>query len=209
MSAEDLLGTAESRKGILFLLSGPAGSGKSTLLRRALNEDKNLVFSISCTTRSPREGETDGMHYHFLSDEEFSERVENNEFLEHAEVHNWRYGTLANSVVDILNDGKDVIMDIDVQGADQVRDSEDPVISDALVDIFLTTSDTAELEKRLRGRGSEDEDTFQLRMRTAVDEIQRWKDYTYCIVSGDHEEDFRALSSILATERVRVSRMMP
>ena len=209
MSAEDLPETQGPRRGILFLLSGPAGSGKSTLLRRALNEDNNLAFSISCTTRSPREGETDGKHYHFLSDEEFSEKIENNEFLEHAKVHNWRYGTLANTVIDLLDDGKDVIMDIDVQGADQVRDSENSVISDTLVDIFLTTADTAELEKRLLGRGSEDEDTFQLRMRTATDEIKRWQDYTYCIVSGDHEEDFRSLSSIIATERLRVSRMLP
>ncbi len=208
MSAEDLLGTQGPRKGILLLLSGPAGSGKSTLLRRALSEDRNLVFSISCTTRSPREGETDGQDYHFLSDDEFSKRVENNEFLEHAEVHKWRYGTLSNAVVDILNKGKDVIMDIDVQGADQVRSSKDPVISDALVDVFLTTSDTTELEKRLRGRDSEDEDTFQLRMQTAVDEIKRWRDYTYCILSGNHEEDFKVLSSILAAERMRVSRMV-
>ena len=208
MSAEDLLGTQGPRKGILLLLSGPAGSGKSTLLRRALSEDRNLVFSISCTTRSPREGETDGQDYHFLSDDEFSKRVENNEFLEHAEVHKWRYGTLSNAVVDILNKGKDVIMDIDVQGADQVRASKDPVISDALVDVFLTTSDTTELEKRLRGRDSEDEDTFQLRMQTAVDEIKRWRDYTYCILSGNHEEDFKILSSILAAERMRVSRMV-
>lgn len=207
MNAEDLLGTQGPRKGILLLLSGPAGSGKSTLLRRALSEDRNLVFSISCTTRSPREGETDGQDYHFLSDDEFSKRVENNEFLEHAEVHKWRYGTLSNAVVDILNKGKDVIMDIDVQGADQVRDSKDPVISDALVDVFLTTSDTTELEKRLRGRDSEDEETFQLRMQTAVDEIKRWRDYTYCILSGNHEEDFKVLSSILVTERMRVSRM--
>lgn len=207
MNAEDLLGTQGSRKGILLLLSGPAGSGKSTLLRRALSEDRNLIFSISCTTRSPREGETDGQDYHFLSDDEFSKRVENNEFLEHAEVHKWRYGTLSNAVVDILNKGKDVIMDIDVQGADQVRASNDPVISDALVDVFLTTSDTTELEKRLRGRDSEDEETFQLRMQTAVDEIKRWRDYTYCILSGNHEEDFKVLSSILVTERMRVSRM--
>ena len=207
MSAEDLLGTQGPRKGILLLLSGPAGSGKSTLLRRAMSEDRNLVFSISCTTRSPREGETDGQDYHFLSDDEFLKRVENNEFLEHAEVHKWRYGTLSNAVVDILNKGKDVIMDIDVQGADQVRASKDPVISDALVDIFLTTSDTTELEKRLRGRDSEDEDTFQLRMQTAVDEIKRWRDYTYCILSGNHEEDFKVLSSILVAERMRVSRM--
>jgi guanylate kinase len=172
-----------------------------------LSEDRNLVFSISCTTRSPREGETDGQDYHFLSDDEFSKRVENNEFLEHAEVHKWRYGTLSNAVVDILNKGKDVIMDIDVQGADQVRASKDPVISDALVDVFLTTSDTTELEKRLRGRDSEDEETFQLRMQTAVDEIKRWRDYTYCILSGNHEEDFKVLSSILVTERMRVSRM--
>ena len=208
MNAEDLLGTQGPRKGILLLLSGPAGSGKSTLLRRALSEDRNLVFSISCTTRLPREGETDGQDYHFLSDDEFSKRVENNEFLEHAEVHKWRYGTLSNAVVDILNKGKDVIMDIDVQGADQVRASKDPVISDALVDVFLTTSDTTELEKRLRGRDSEDEDTFQLRMQTAVDEIKRWRDYTYCILSGNHEEDFKILSSILAAERMRVSRMV-
>ena len=208
MSAEDLLGTQGPRKGILLLLSGPAGSGKSTLLRRALSEDRNLVFSISCTTRSPREGETDGQDYHFLSDDEFSKRVENNEFLEHAEVHKWRYGTLSNAVVDILNKGKDVIMDIDVQGADQVRVSKDPVISDALVDVFLTTSNTTELEKRLRGRDSEDEDTFQLRMQTAVDEIKRWRDYTYCILSGNHEDDFKVLSSILAAERMRVSRMV-
>ncbi|MEC8906931.1 MAG: guanylate kinase [Verrucomicrobiota bacterium] len=207
MNAEDLLGTQGPRKGILLLLSGPAGSGKSTLLRRALSEDRNLVFSISCTTRLPREGETDGQDYHFLSDDEFSKRVENNEFLEHAEVHKWRYGTLSNAVVDILNKGKDVIMDIDVQGADQVRASNDPVISDALVDVFLTTSDTTELEKRLRGRDSEDEETFQLRMQTAVDEIKRWRDYTYCILSGNHEEDFKVLSSILVTERMRVSRM--
>jgi len=207
MNAEDLLGTQGPRKGILLLLSGPAGSGKSTLLRRALSEDRNLVFSISCTTRSPREGETDGQDYHFLSDDEFSKRVENNEFLEYAEVHKWRYGTLSNAVVDILNKGKDVIMDIDVQGADQVRASKDPVISDALVDVFLTTSDTTELEKRLRGRDSEDEETFQLRMQTAVDEIKRWRDYTYCILSGNHEEDFKVLSSILVTERMRVSRM--
>ena len=202
-----MLGTQGPRKGILLLLSGPAGSGKSTLLRRALSEDRNLIFSISCTTRSPREGETDGQDYHFLSDDEFSKRVENNEFLEHAEVHKWRYGTLSNAVVDILNKGKDVIMDIDVQGADQVRASKDPVISDALVDVFLTTSDTTELEKRLRGRDSEDEETFQLRMQTAVDEIKRWRDYTYCILSGNHEEDFKVLSSILVTERMRVSRM--
>ena len=202
-----MLGTQGPRKGILLLLSGPAGSGKSTLLRRAMSEDRNLVFSISCTTRSPREGETDGQDYHFLSDDEFLKRVENNEFLEHAEVHKWRYGTLSNAVVDILNKGKDVIMDIDVQGADQVRASKDPVISDALVDVFLKTSDTTELEKRLRGRDSEDEDTFQLRMQTAVDEIKRWRDYTYCILSGNHEEDFKVLSSILVAERMRVSRM--
>ena len=209
MSTEDLLGTQGSSKGILFLLSGPAGSGKSTLLRRALDEDRNLLFSISCTTRCPREGETDGVDYHFLSDEEFPKKVENNEFLEYAEVHKWRYGTLSNAVIDILNDGKDVIMDIDVQGADQVRGCKDAVISDALVDIFLTTPDIAELEKRLRGRGSEDEDTFQLRMQTTVDEIKRWRDYTYCILSGNHEEDFEVLSSILVTERMRVSRMAP
>ena len=105
----------KSRSGILFLLSGPAGSGKSTLLKRALEEFDNMKFSISCTTRTPREGEVNGKEYHFLNKDEFTSKVENDEFLEHAIVHKWNYGTLKSSVKDALESGIDIIMDIDVQ----------------------------------------------------------------------------------------------
>ena len=204
---EDLHQTKELRSGVLILLSGPAGSGKSTLLRRALKDCNNVFFSISCTTRLPREGETDGKDYHFLDDDEFNSKIDNNEFLEHAVVHKWKYGTIRNSVKKALVEGKDIIMDIDVQGARQVRECDDDIISNALVDIFITTKDVSELESRLRGRGSEDSETFNLRMKTAGEELKEWGSYTYCIISGTQDEDFELLSSIIDSERTKVKRM--
>ena len=204
---EDLHQTQELRSGVLILLSGPAGSGKSTLLRRALKDCNNVFFSISCTTRSPREGETDGKDYHFLNDDEFNSKIDNNEFLEHAVVHKWKYGTIRDSVKKALLEGKDIIMDIDVQGARQVRECDDDIISNALVDIFITTKDVSELESRLRGRGSEDSETFNLRMKTASEELKEWDRYTYCIISGNQDEDFELLSSIIDSERAKVKRM--
>ncbi|MFL2483830.1 MAG: guanylate kinase, partial [Verrucomicrobiales bacterium] len=184
---EDLHETQQSRSGVLILLSGPAGSGKSTLLRRVLKDCNNVFFSISCTTRSPREGETDGKDYHFLNDDEFNSKIDDNEFLEHAVVHKWKYGTIRDSVKKALIEGKDIIMDIDVQGARQVRECDDDIISNALVDIFITTKDVSELESRLRGRGSEDSETFNLRMKTASEELKEWDSYTYCIISGTQD----------------------
>ena len=204
---EDLHQTQQSRSGVLILLSGPAGSGKSTLLRRVLKDCNNVFFSISCTTRSPREGETDGKDYHFLNDDEFNSKIDNNEFLEHAVVHKWKYGTIRDSVKKALIEGKDIIMDIDVQGARQVRECDDDIISNALVDIFITTKDVSELESRLRGRGSEDSETFNLRMKTASEELKEWDSYTYCIISGNQDEDFELLSSIIDSERAKVKRM--
>ena len=204
---EDFHQTKELRSGVLILLSGPAGSGKSTLLRRALKDCNNVFFSISCTTRSPREGETDGKDYHFLNDDEFNSKIDNNEFLEHAVVHKWKYGTIRDSVKKALIEGKDIIMDIDVQGARQVRKCDDDIISKALVDIFITTKNISELESRLRGRGSEDSETFNLRMKTASEELKEWDSYTYCIISGNQDEDFELLSSIIDSERAKVKRM--
>ena len=204
---EDLHQTQQSRSGVLILLSGPAGSGKSTLLRRVLKDCNNVFFSISCTTRSPREGETDGKDYHFLNDDEFNSKIDGNEFLEHAVVHKWKYGTIRDSVKKALIEGKDIIMDIDVQGARQVRECDDDIISNALVDIFITTKEVSELESRLRGRGSEDSETFNLRMKTASEELKEWDSYTYCIISGNQDEDFELLSSIIDSERAKVKRM--
>ena len=206
---QDIYQIQKSRSGILFLLSGPAGSGKSTLLKAALKEFDNLEFSISCTTRLAREQEVDGKEYHFLTEDEFQSKVDNDEFLEYANVHKWNYGTLKSSVKAALEKGTDVIMDIDVQGAQKVRSCQDEIISSALVDIFITTKNIAELESRLRGRGSEDDETFELRMETASSELKEWSQYAYCIISGTQQEDFRLLSSIINSERAKVHRMKP
>lgn len=206
---QDIYQIQKSRSGILFLLSGPAGSGKSTLLKAALKEFDNLEFSISCTTRLAREQEVDGKEYHFLTEDEFQSKVDNDEFLEYANVHKWNYGTLKSSVKAALEKGIDVIMDIDVQGAQKVRSCQDEIISSALVDIFITTKNIAELESRLRGRGSEDDETFELRMETASSELKEWSQYAYCIISGTQQEDFRLLSSIINSERAKVHRMKP
>lgn len=206
---QDIYQIQKSRSGILFLLSGPAGSGKSTLLKAALEEFDNLEFSISCTTRLAREEEVDGKEYHFLTEDEFQSKVDNDEFLEYANVHKWNYGTLKSSVKAALEKGTDVIMDIDVQGAQKVRGCQDEIISSALVDIFITTKNIAELESRLRGRGSEDDETFELRMETASSELKEWSHYAYCIISGTQQEDFRLLSSIINSERAKVHRMNP
>ena len=206
---QDIYQIQKSRSGILFLLSGPAGSGKSTLLKAALKEFDNLEFSISCTTRLAREEEVDGKEYHFLTEDEFQSKVDNDEFLEYANVHKWNYGTLKSSVKAALEKGTDVIMDIDVQGAQKVRSCQDEIISSALVDIFITTKNIAELESRLRGRGSEDDETFELRMETASSELKEWSHYAYCIISGTQQEDFRLLSSIINSERAKVHRMNP
>ena len=206
---QDIYQIQKLRSGILFLLSGPAGSGKSTLLKAALKEFDNLEFSISCTTRLAREQEVDGKEYHFLTEDEFQSKVDNDEFLEYANVHKWNYGTLKSSVKAALEKGIDVIMDIDVQGAQKVRSCQDEIISSALVDIFITTKNIAELESRLRGRGSEDDETFELRMETASSELKEWSQYAYCIISGTQQEDFRLLSSIINSERAKVHRMKP
>lgn len=197
---------AADRTGILLVLSGPAGSGKTTILRTAVERDANVQFSVSCTTRPPREGEVDGVDYRFLDDDEFAAKVDAGEFLEHAGVHKWRYGTLRSSVVDLLERGIDVIMDIDVQGAEQIRASDDRVIAGARVDVFVMPPDTAELERRLRERGSENEETFQLRMRNAIAELEHWPKYTYRILSASREDDYAAFAHILAAERLKVVR---
>ena len=194
------------RSGILFLVSGPSGSGKSTLCRR-LSAEGEAEFSVSCTTRRPRDGEVDGEDYHFLTRDEFERRIRNSEFLEYAEVHGNFYGTLRSEVTDRIAGGGDVVMDIDVQGAAKVRAIGDWAIRRALVDLFVMPPDEAELETRLRGRGTEDEETIRLRLRNAIEEMAHWPDYTYRLISGDREEDYARFKSLLLAERLRISRI--
>jgi len=194
------------RTGILLLVSGPSGSGKSTLCTR-LAADGDAEFSVSCTTRAPREGEVDGREYYFLDRDEFDRRIAGGEFLEHAEVHGNRYGTLRSEVLDRLAGGTDVVMDIDVQGAAQVRACPDPAIRRALVDLFVMPPDEAELERRLTGRGTDSEEVIALRLCNAIEEMSHWPEYRYRLISSSRDEDYARFRSLLLAERMRVSRL--
>jgi guanylate kinase len=194
------------RSGILYLVSGPSGSGKSTLCRRLAAEGE-AEFSVSCTTRQPRFGETHGKEYFFLSVEEFTARIAAGDFLEHALVHGNHYGTLRSEVLGRLSSGIDVVMDIDVQGAAQVRACDDPAIRLALVDLFVMPPDEAELARRLRGRGTDSDEVIELRLRNAIGEMNHWPEYRYRLLSATPEEDFDRFKSLLVGERLRVSRL--
>lgn len=195
-----------SRTGILLLVSGPSGSGKTTLCRR-LADEKEAHYSISCTTRPPREGEVDGKDYHFLSKDDFESRIAAGEFLEHAEVHENYYGTLKTEVLDHLAAGTDVVMDIDVQGADQVRSCPDSRIKKAMIDLFVMPPSEEELRARLTGRGTDAEEVITLRMKNALEEMKHWPEYSYRIISATREEDYLNFKSLIIAERLRVSRL--
>lgn len=194
------------RTGILLVVSGPSGSGKTTLCRRLANEGE-ARYSISCTTRSPRPGENDGLDYHFLTREEFLKKRADGEFLESAEVHGNLYGTLRSEVTGQLEDGKDVVMDLDVQGAEQVRCCSDEIIQKAAVDLFVMPNSEEELLARLSGRGTDSQDVIALRMKNALEEISHWKKYTYRLLSGTQKDDYTKFKSLLIAERLNVSRM--
>lgn len=190
-----------------MLVSGPSGSGKSTLCRR-LTSDGMARFSISCTTRPPRDGEEDGREYYFLSREAFDGMIAKGAFLEHAEVHGNLYGTLRDTVVELLGNGTDVVMDIDVQGAAQVRACEDPLIRSALVDLFVMPPSETELAARLNSRGTDSDEVIELRLRNAIEEMSHWQEYQYRLLSSTREEDYTRFKSLLLAERMRVSRLV-
>ena len=194
------------RSGILYLVSGPSGSGKSTLCRRLAAEGE-AEFSVSCTTRQPRFGETHGKEYFFLTVAEFEEKIAAGEFLEHALVHGTHYGTLRSEVIGRLAAGIDVVMDIDVQGAAQVRACDDESIRLALVDLFVMPPDEEELASRLRGRGTDSDEVIELRLRNAIDEMHHWAEYRYRLLSATPEEDYVRFKALLFGERMRVSRL--
>ena len=188
-----------SRHGILFVVSAPSGAGKTTLVER-IRQTPNLFYSVSCTTRPPRAGEINGEDYQFLSDTDFRERVDKGDFLEHAQVHEDRYGTLREPVVTNLKIGKDVLIDIDTQGASVIRNCGDPLIRDALADVFIMPPDLDELRKRLLKRGTETTEQIDSRLATAAREMEHWRDYRYTIISGSVEEDLQRFRQIMETE---------
>ena len=194
------------RTGILLLVSGPSGSGKTTLCRR-LADEKEAHYSISCTTRPAREGEVNGRDYHFLTKENFTARIEAGKLLEYAEVHGNFYGTLKSEVLNHLTTGTDVVMDIDVQGATQVRGCADQGIQTALIDIFVMPPSEDELLARLTGRGTDAEEVIALRMKNALEEMRHWPKYSYRLLSATREEDYLNFKSLILAERLRVSRL--
>ena len=195
-----------ARTGMLLVVSGPSGSGKTTLCRR-LADAGEVRYSISCTTRLPRPGEINGRDYHFLTRDEFVQRLEAGDFLEHAVVHGHLYGSLKAEVLSRLHNGLDVVMDIDVQGADQIRSCDDPDIRRAAVDLFVMPPDENELHARLAGRGTDSPETIALRMSNALDEMRHWRKYTYLLVSSTREEDYARFTALVTAERLRVARM--
>ena len=195
------------RKAILCVVSGPSGSGKTTLCQGIRQED-SFYYTVSCTTRKKRPGETHGQDYFFLSDEQFSEALARGEFLEHATVHGRSYGTLKSEVVPKLCCGQDVIMDLDTQGAALLRACDDAEIRDALVDVFILPANLEEFRQRLSARHSETAEQMDLRMNNAREEMSHWPQYQYAIISGTREEDLQALRHIVAAERMRASRLL-
>lgn len=193
--------------GVLLLVSGPSGSGKTTLCRR-LARDGEAHYSISCTTRPIREGEVNARDYYFLTREQFEADVEAGNFVEHAEVHGNLYGTLKSEVIEFLQRGEDVVMDIDVQGAAQVRSCDDPLIAASLVDLFVMPATEDELRERLAGRATDPEEVIALRLRNAIEEMSHAGSYTYRLISGSKEDDYHRFRSLLIAERLRVSRLL-
>jgi guanylate kinase len=188
-----------SRHGILFVVSAPSGAGKTTLVE-GIRRTPNLFYSVSCTTRAPRAGEIEGEDYQFLSDSVFRERIKKGDFLEHARVHGDHYGTLCEPVVTNLKSGRDVLIDIDTQGAAVIRNCGDPIIRDALADVFIMPPDLEELRRRLLKRGTETTEQIDSRLATAAREMEHWRDYRYTIISGSVEEDLQRFQQIMEAE---------
>ena len=195
------------RRGILFVVSAPSGAGKSTLLN-ALRPGADFVYSVSCTTRAPRPGEIDGEDYHFLSAEDFSRKLAAGEFLESAEVHGHHYGTLRAVVSGQLAAGVDVLIDIDVQGARQMRADAGAEIRASIADIFIMPPSLDELRHRLVKRGTETPEQIEVRLHNAATEMEAWRDYRYTLISGSMEEDLQKFRAIMRAERYLSRRMI-
>lgn len=191
------------RRGIIFILSAPSGAGKTTISRGALEKIEGLGMSVSVTTRAPRVGETPGLDYHFVSDDEFERRVRAGEFAESARVFASSYGTPREPLERAISSGHDILLDIDIQGARQIRAR---YARDA-VGIFVLPPSFAELEDRLRRRGTESADAIARRLKRAHDEAAAWPAYHYLIINADIADSLARLAAIVNAERLKVARL--
>ena len=197
------------RYGMLLIVSGPSGSGKSTLAKRMFERFTGMEFSVSCTTRAMRPGEENGRDYHFLSEEEFQRHVRSGDFMEFATVHGNHYGTLKSEVISRVENGIDVLLDIDVQGALQIRKlaEKDPFFARSLETVFVTPPSYAELEKRLRGRGTDAPDVIARRLANSKQELEFWRKYKYIIVNDELSAAEEALAALIHSFRLSSARL--
>lgn len=192
------------RRGLLLVLSSPSGAGKTTLSRRLLESDAGIDMSVSVTTRTPRPGEVDGKDYHFIDEATFRQRRDTGELLEWAKVFNNFYGTPRGPVEALLSEGRDLLFDIDWQGAQQIAET----MGQDLVRVFVLPPSGAVLEERLRGRAQDSDEVVAGRMARACDEISHWAEYDYVIVNDDLDRSVSALAAILMAERHKRERQM-
>lgn len=196
------------RNGMILIISGPSGSGKSTLCKKMFAEFSSMEFSVSCTTRAPRGTEKDGVDYHFLSRERFEKHIADDDFLEYALVHGNYYGTLKKEVLSRTDNGIDVVLDIDVQGAMILKNKfrDDAQISSRLEMLFVAPPSYTELEKRLRSRGTDAEESIVKRLANAKGEMAYWKEYDYTVINDDLEKAYDTLSRIIFALRNKSAR---
>ena len=193
---------SKMRRGLVIILSSPSGAGKSTLSDRLRLWDKDIVFSVSATTREPREGEKDGREYSFKPREKFLKMINNNEMLEHAEVFGNLYGSPLEPVSKAIESGQDVLFDIDWQGGQQIRNS---TLGKHALSIFILPPSIAELERRLKSRAKDNEDVIKKRMAMARDEISHWPEYDYVLINSDLSKTENDLKTIIKAERLKLT----
>lgn len=193
---------------LLILISAPSGGGKTTLVRQLLRARKNIVRAVTCTTRQPRKGEKHGLDYYFLQAGDFLKRVQAGNFLEHATVYGNSYGLLKSELLQKLRQGKDVLLNVDVQGAATIgkKAQAEPELEHALVTIFLTPKSLVEIERRLKLRGADSLEVIRRRVAMAKQEIAQWKNFDYLLISETKQEDLRKALAIIEAEKMRVKR---
>jgi len=195
------IAAAIKRRGLLFVLSSPSGAGKSTIARMLLETDEGIAMSVSATTRPIRPGEKDHADYHFVSDEKFDEMIANGEFLEWAHVFGHRYGTLKQEVLNVIEGGRDVLLDIDWQGTQQLKQVDPDIVR-----VFILPPSMSELRRRLTHRGTDSEDVIKARMDRAAAEISHWAEYDYVLINNDAEKCRELVHNILKAERLKATR---
>jgi guanylate kinase len=210
-SRERQLTSGHAGSPLLILISAPSGAGKTTVCQQLLMTRPEMYRAITCTTRQPREGEQDGIDYYFLDPETFLKRVHAGNFLEHATVYGNSYGTLRAEVLGKLRQGKDVLLNVDVQGAGAIREQAqaDPELRRALVTVFLTPQSLGVLEERLRRRGTDAPAVVQKRLAVARQEIAQWRHFDYLLLSSTIAEDLRRMLLIVEAEKMRGHRSQP